>query len=100
MADFLHCVEFLQYTPAVLSLLPAPPSASCRLQIACRGRERVGLKVELLLKDPGENELGSDDWERRRASRATQRPVVLTGNHYSMRLGGGKGGEGTQLQIH
>lgn len=78
--------SFLQYTLVLLSLLPAPSSASCSWQTACSGRECVGLKVKLLLKGPCENELSSDDWERCRESWATQGQVLLAGNHYSVRL--------------
>lgn len=46
----------------------------------------MGLKVKFLLQDPCEDELGGDDRERRSQSRATQRPVVLAGDHYSVRL--------------
>lgn len=46
----------------------------------------MGLKIEFLLQDPCEDELSGDDRERCRQSRATQRPVLLAGNHDSVRL--------------
>lgn len=77
---------YLQYTLLILCLLPASSFSSCRLSVSCRGRQSVGLKVNFLLKDPCENELCSDNWERCRDSRATQWPVLLAGNHYSLQL--------------
>lgn len=46
----------------------------------------MGLEIKFLLQDPCENELCSDDGEGRRHSGATQLPVLLAGNHYSLRL--------------
>lgn len=42
------------------------------------GAERVGLKVQFLLQDPGEDELGGDDGDRRRHGASTQVPVFFT----------------------
>lgn len=48
--------------PLPLGLLPASGSACSRLGTAHRwGGERVRLEVHLLLQDPAEDELGSDD---------------------------------------
>lgn len=44
------------------------------------------LDVELLLQDPREDELCSDDGDGRRESRPTQLPVLLAGNHHRLRL--------------
>lgn len=53
-----------------------------RLRTACGGAwggaERVGLKVQFLLQDPGEDELGGDDGDRRRHGASTQVPVFFT----------------------
>lgn len=78
----------IQCTVVVLSLLPAPSPACGRLQSVCGGRESVRLKVNFLLKDPCENELRCDHRVRFRESRPTERPVLLTGNHDSLRLRG------------
>lgn len=92
-ADFLHannvfCLFFvlIQCTVVVLSLLPAPSPACGRLQSVCGGRESVRLKVNFLLKDPCENELRCDHRVRFRENRPTEQPVLLTGNHDSLRL--------------
>ena len=77
---------FLECSLLILCLLSAPSSAPCRLWRSYRGRESVGLKVDFLLKDSCENELSSDNRERCRNCRATQQPVLLAGNNYSMRL--------------
>lgn len=58
-AEFLQCSKRSGQRPVGCSR-PLPRSAY-RLQTACGGGERVGLKVEFLLQDSGEDELGSDD---------------------------------------
>lgn len=54
-----------------LGFLAFPCSADSRLLTARRGGERVGLKVQFLLQNPGEDELGSDDGDRRRHGAGT-----------------------------
>lgn len=44
------------------------------------------LDVKLLLQDPREDELCSDDRYGRRESRPTQLPVLLAGNDHRLRL--------------
>lgn len=92
-------VHTYRFPPLMLHLPPAPPSASCRLQTGCRAGETVCLDVNFLLKDSCENELSSDDWERRRDGGAAQRPVLLTGNHHSLRLGNKRGRLQFRFQI-
>lgn len=85
---FLSVSDFNLHWYLVLSLPLGPSSVPCRLGVSCR-RKRVGLKVKSLLQDPREKELGGDNGERCRHGGATQSPVLLAGNHYSLSLEGG-----------
>lgn len=61
-ADFLQCGKRSGVNVPLVPSCSRPSSRSAyRLQTASGGGERVGLKVEFLLQDPGEDELGSDD---------------------------------------